>query len=228
MKKSILILCYIAGFTAVANAQKVYLQGGANLANITNDKDGNTDDRKGIYSFNAGVMGQFGLSSIIDIETGLLFTGKGAKSESNFGNGDYIKRIFNPLYVEIPVNLLVKFPLISKGSNLFVSAGPYVAMGVAGKSKYESKIGLLSSNSESKIVFNNDNPTTAQQEDASYSKIKRLDYGLNFGGGIAFKSIILKANYGLGLAKINSTETNNSADKQNKYRTLSLSVGIPL
>ena len=227
MKKSILILC-IAGIATGANAQKVYVQGGANLANITKDKAGNTDDKKALYSFNAGVMGQFGISKIVDIETGLLFTGKGAKSESNFGNGDYIKSTFNPLYIELPINLLVKFPLLTKGSNLFVSAGPYVAMGVAGKSKYESKLGPLSTNSESNIVFNNDNPTTAQQEDASYSKIKRFDYGLNFGGGVALKSIILKANYGLGLAKINSTETNNSADKQNKYRTLSLSVGIPL
>ena len=227
MKKSILIL-FIVGIAIGANAQKVYVQGGANLANITKDKAGNTDDKKALYSFNAGVMGQFGISKIVDIETGLLFTGKGAKSESNFGNGDYIKSTFNPLYIELPVNLLVKFPLLTKGSNLFVSAGPYVAMGVAGKSKYESKLGPLSTNSESNIVFNNDNPTTAQQEDASYSKIKRFDYGLNFGGGIALKSIILKANYGLGLAKINSTETNNSADKQNKYRTLSLSVGIPL
>ena len=227
MKKSILIL-FIVGIAIGANAQKVYVQGGANLANITKDKAGNTDDRKVLYSFNAGVMGQFGISKIVDIETGLLFTGKGAKSESNFGNGDYIKSTFNPLYIELPINLLVKFPLLTKGSNLFISAGPYVAMGVAGKSKYESKLGPLSTNSESNIVFNNDNPTTAQQEDASYSKIKRFDYGLNFGGGIALKSIIVKANYGLGLAKINSTETNNNADKQNKYRTLSLSVGIPL
>ena len=228
MKKSIFILLFSTGVALAGNAQKTYVQGGANLANITKDKAGNTDDRKSLYSFNVGVMGQFGISKIVDIETGLLLTGKGAKSESNFANGDYIRSTFNPLYVELPVNLLIKFPLLSKGSNLFVSAGPYVAMGVAGKSKYESKLGILSSKSESNIEFNNDDPTTAQQEDASYSKIKRFDYGLNFGGGIALKSFILKANYGLGLAKINSTETNNTDDQQNKYRTLSLSVGIPL
>ena len=226
MKK--LLLFISTGIALSVNAQKAYVQGGANLANITKDNAGNTDDRKSLISFNAGIMGQFGISKILDIETGLLFTGKGAKSESNFGNGDYIKTTFNPLYIELPLNLLVKFPLLNKGSNLFANAGPYVAMGVAGKSKYESKIGILSSNSESNIQFNNDNPTTVQQEDASYAKTKRFDYGLNFGGGIALKSFILKANYGLGLAKINSTETNNSTDKKNKYRTLSLSVGIPL
>ena len=39
---------------------------------------------------------------------------------------------------------------------------------------------------------------------------------------------LLKANYGFGLTKINSTEGNNSADDKNKYRTLSFLVGIPL
>ncbi len=228
MKKLLLIVLVSTGFTIGVNAQKVYIQGGANLANITKDNAGNTDDRKSLVSFNAGIMSQFGISKIVDIETGLIFTGKGAKSESNFANGDYTKSTFNPLFIELPVNFLLKFPLPGKGSNLFVNAGPYVAMGVAGKSKFESKIGILSTNSESNIQFNNDNPTTAQQEDASYAKIKRFDYGLNFGGGIALRSVILKANYGLGLAKINSTETNNSADQKNKYRTLSLSVGIPL
>lgn len=227
MKKSLLILFISTGVAIGLHAQKTYVLGGANIANITKDKDGNTDDRKSLVSFNAGIMGQFGISKIVDIETGLLFTGKGAKSESNFGNGDYIKTTFNPLYIELPLNLLVNFPLLSKNNKLFVHGGPYVAMGVAGKSKYESKIGILSSKSESNIQFNNDNPTTAQQEDASYAKTKRFDYGLNFGGGIALKNFILKANYGLGLAKINSTETNNTADKKNKYRTLSLSVGIP-
>lgn len=228
MKKLLLVVFISTVIALTVNAQKAYVQGGANLANITKDNAGNTDDRKSLISFNAGVMGQFGISKIVDIETGLLFTGKGAKSESTFGNGDYIKTTFNPLYIELPLNLLIKFPLLDKGSNLFVNAGPYVAMGVAGKSKYESKLGILRSNSESNIQFNNDNPTTAQQEDASYAKTKRFDYGLNFGGGIALKSLILKANYGLGLAKINSTETNNTADKKNKYRTFSLSVGISL
>ncbi len=228
MKKTGLTLLVLTSLALSANAQKAYLQGGANLANITKDNEGNTDDRKGLYTFNVGVMGSLGLSKTVDIETGLLFTGKGAKSESNFGNGDFIRTSFNPLYVELPVNLLLRFPLVDKNSNLFVHAGPYVAIGVAGKSKYDSKIGLLTTNSQSNIEFNNDDPTTSQQEDASFSKIKRFDYGLNLGGGIALKSLILKANYGLGLAKINSTETNNSADQKNKYRTISLSVGIPL
>jgi hypothetical protein len=58
--------------------------------------------------------------------------------------------------------------------------------------------------------------------------LKRLDYGVNLGAGFDFGKIILKANYGLGFAKINSTETNNSSNDKNKYRTVSISAGIPL
>ncbi|MFN0083683.1 MAG: porin family protein, partial [Ferruginibacter sp.] len=199
MKKLVIALFIMAGIFSTATAQKVYIQGGANLANITKDADGNTDDQKSLVSFNVGVMGSFGLSDILDIETGLLFTGRGQKFESVVNDNNYVKGKFNPLFIELPVNLLVKFP-VTKTSHLFVNAGPYVAVGVAGKSKVETKFLGVVANAESNIEFNNDDPTTAQQEDASYSKIKRFDYGLNFGGGVAFKSLIIKANYGLGLA----------------------------
>jgi hypothetical protein len=101
-------------------------------------------------------------------------------------------------------------------------------MGIGGKSESETNIGILHSESESDINFSNDDPFTSEQDDAAYNKLKRFDYGLNFGGGLDLHKIILKANYGLGLAKINSTESNNSVNDKNKYRTVSISVGIPL
>lgn len=227
MKKIAVSFLMVTSILTAAKAQKVYIQGGANFANISNNKNGDVENNNTLVSFNAGVMGTFGISKIIDIETGLLFTGKGSKAETVFNDNNYVKAKFNPYYIELPVNLLVKFP-IDKDAHLFINAGPYAAVGVTGKSKLETKFLGIVSKSENNIQFNNDDPTTTQQEDASYSKIKRFDYGLNFGGGIALKNLIVKANFGLGLAKINSTQTNNSDDQKNKYRTVSVSVGIPL
>jgi hypothetical protein len=122
---------------------------------------------------------------------------------------------------------VVKIPLQEK-SNVFFSAGPYAAIGIGGKSRTDSKFGPLQSASEKNIEFSNDDPFTSEQEDAGYNKLKRFDFGLNFGGGVQFGSVILKANYGLGLAKINSTQSNNNENDKNKFRTLSFSVGIPL
>ncbi|NOT92003.1 porin family protein [Ferruginibacter sp.] len=213
---------------ATANAQLFYAQGGLNLANITKTNDGQTEKNNMLASFNAGFMGRFGLSKTVDLESGLLLTGHGSKAETYFNGGaDYVKSTFNPLYVELPLNLVVTVPL-EKSSGIFFNAGPYVAIGIGGKSKTNSKFGPLTSSSSSSIKFSNDDPFTSQQDDAAYDKLKRFDYGLNLGGGFKMDNLILKVNYGFGLAKINSTESNNTANDKNKYRTLSFSVGIPL
>lgn len=209
---------------------QVYVQGGLNLANITETKNGDTEKNSVLPTFNAGIVGRFGISESFDLETGLLLTGKGSKAETYYNDGaDYIKAKFNPLYIELPLNAVVKFPLsTTTKSNIFLHGGPYAAVGIGGTSKVESKFGPLSASSSNDLKFNNDDPTTSPQEGAAYDRLKRFDYGLNFGGGIDFGKLILKANYGLGLAKINSTEENNSADDKNKFRTVSISVGIPL
>lgn len=226
--KKLLTVLLVTGMAISAKAQLFYAQGGVNLANITKNGDGDTEDNNMLTTFNVGVMGRFGISKTVDIESGLLLTGKGSKAETYFNGGtDYVKAKFNPLYVELPVNLVINIPLATS-SGLFFSAGPYAAMGVAGKSKLETKIGPLESSSSSDIKFSNDDPFTSGQDDAAYDKLKRFDFGLNAGVGLDLKSVIIKANYGLGLTKINSTESDNDADDKNKYRTLSLSVGIPL
>lgn len=226
MKQILLITAIV--LTCTATKAQTYVQGGLNLANITKTNDGQTEKNNLLTTFNAGILTRFGLSKTADIESGLLFTGHGSKAETYFNGGnDYVKSTFNPFYIEVPVNVVVKAPL-DKTTSLFFHAGPYIAMGVAGKSKTDSKIGPLTSSSSQSIKFSNDNPFTSQQDDAAYDKLKRFDFGLNLGGGFEFEHLILKLNYGFGLSKINSTESNNSVNDKNKYRTVSLSVGIPL
>ena len=226
MKKVFLTVTLITAITLSTRAQ-VYVQGGLNLANITKTNDGQTEKNNILPSFNVGILGRLELDPMFDLESGVLLTGHGSKAETYFTNSDYNKSKFNPLYIQVPLNAVVKIPL-DKGSNIFFNAGPYAAIGIGGKSKTESKIGPLVSTSEKNIQFSNDDPFTSENDDAAYNNLKRFDFGLNFGGGFQFKHLILKANYGLGLAKINSTESNNTSNDKNKYRTLSFSVGIPL
>jgi hypothetical protein len=226
MKKTCLVFAAILAFANLKS--QTYIQGGLNLANITKTNSGQTEKNNILPSFNAGILARFDLSETVDLESGLLLTGRGSKAETYFNGGaDYVKAKFNPLYVELPLNLIVKIPL-DKTSGIFFNAGPYVAVGVGGKSKTESKFGPLSSSSSSSIKFSNDDPFTSQQDDAAYNKLKRFDFGVNVGGGFQFEHLLLKVNYGLGFAKINSTESNNTVNDKNKYRTLSVSVGFPL
>lgn len=223
----------VSGVCFTASAQKIYLQGGLNLANITTNNSGHTESNKMLPTFNAGLMARLKLPGIVGIETGLLLTGRGSKTESSFPltNPDAVTHVtskFNPLYLEVPLNLILKFPL-GLGTGLYFNAGPYIAMGVGGKSKVETSGGIAgSTKSEEKIEFTNSDPFTSQQNDAAYNRLKRYDYGVNIGGGFNFKKLILKANYGIGFTKINSTSSDNSSNNKNKYRTLSFSVGIPL
>jgi len=225
--KKLLILSAMTALTVVQVNAQMYIQGGANFANITKTNDGQTEKNNILTTFNVGFMSRFGLSSIFDLESGLLLTGRGSKAETYFNGGnDYVKSTFNPLYVEVPLNAVVKLPT-GGGSHIFFHAGPYIAMGIGGRSKMESKVGPLVSTSTSAIKFSNDDPFTSQQDDAAYDKLKRFDFGVNLGGGLQFKHLILKANYGLGFSKINSTESDNEVNDKNKYRTASLSIGIP-
>lgn len=227
--KKLLAIALCVGLFTTAKSQ-VYVQGGVNFANISTSNSGATEKNNMLTTFNAGVFARSNSTEPIALEAGLLLDGRGAKANTYLTSStddNYLKTKFNPLYLELPVNLILRLPLENK-SNIFLNAGPYIAMGIAGKSKVETKFLGVVSNSTSDIKFNNDDPSTTQQEDASYDKLKRFDYGINLGAGLDLGKVIVKANYGMGFAKINSTQTNNSANDKNKYRTVSLSLGIPL
>ncbi len=228
--KKLLTLALCAGIFTTASSQ-TYVQGGVNFANITKSSAGETQDNNMLTTFNAGLMHRFNIVSVFAIETGILLDGRGSKSDrylnSSSRDDNYYKTKFNPLYLEIPLNAVIKLP-IQDNMSVFINAGPYVAMGVAGKAKTEAKILGISSSSSKNIKFSKDDPTTSAQEGAAYDKLKRFDYGLNLGAGVDLGAVLVKVNYGMGFEKINSMETDNNKNDKNKYRTLSLSLGIPL
>ena len=221
--KKLLAIALCAGIFTNAKSQ-IYVQGGVNLANISTSNSGSTEKNNMLTTFNAGIMARSNSTEQIALEAGLLLDGRGSKSES--GSGDtYYKATFNPLYLEVPVNLIIRLPLQNNKTNLFINAGPYIAMGIAGKSKVDGQLAGTHIHSSRDIDFTSADPTA---DDQAYSKLKRFDYGVNLGAGFDLGKILLKANYGLGFAKINSTQTDNSSNDKNKYRTVSISAGIPL
>lgn len=221
MKKLFAIALCVGMFTTAKS--QIYVQGGVNLANITTSTSGATQKNKMLTSFNVGVLGRSNSTGLIALETGLLLDGRGSKTEGGSGAASY-KATFNPLYLELPVNLIIRIPLLSSNSNIFINGGPYVAMGIAGKSKVDGQLGGAAIHSSRDIKFTSTDPTA---DDQAYSKLKRFDYGVNIGAGVDLGKVLLKANYGLGLAKINSTQTNNGENAKDKYRTVSISLGIP-
>jgi hypothetical protein len=224
------LLTSVVLLTTAAHAQSNFrIQAGVNLANISVTDNGRVDDGNMLASFNAGIIGDVHLGSILYFQPGVLFTGKGSKVQRGTeGSNGYFRQTFNPHYIEIPANLLLKTPL-GAGSSFFVGAGPYLGIGVGGKTKTEGQTILgVQYDSERKIKYSNDDPTTLNAEEGTgFGIVKRFDYGLNGTVGIEGKSIVLGVNYGLGLAKLQSG-SNNSEDNNNKNRVVSISLGFKL
>src|SRR5690606_5404269 len=130
----------------------------------------------------------------------------------------YQKITFNPQYLEIPVNLVFKTP--TGNAKFFAGAGPYVAMGVGGRFK---GTGLFEF--DEKIKYSDDDPLTSEEEGAGAFRVKRFDYGLNGTIGIEASNLVISANYGLGLAKLQSG-TDSEDDQNNKHRVLSFTLGF--
>lgn len=217
-----------AGIASVsAQKSSVMLKGGLNMANVSIAKDGSIDDAKTLVSFHAGLQGDIQIVPFLSLQPGIFFTGKGSKTQSgNTTDATYYRATSNPMYIEVPVNVVVKVPM-GGDSKFFVGAGPYVAMGIAGKRKAEGKIFGVAFNSNEKIEFSNDDPTTSGEEGAGFGIIRRFDYGLNGTIGFEGEKALFSVNYGLGLAKLQSG-SNSSADENNKHRVLSFTVGFRL
>jgi hypothetical protein len=233
MKKALLVLL-CGSAVLIANAQKdspkssFIIKGGLNSANVSVTSNGRVEDANSLKSFHVGFVGDLYLAKILSFQPGLLFTGKGTKSEAGqSSDANYYKATTNPMYLEIPANLVFKIPLAAN-AKIYAGAGPYLAVGVAGKNKSEGKVGGVAFESNSNIKWSNDDPTTLNYEEgAGFGILKRFDYGLNGLAGVEFDKLLLGVGYGYGLAKLQSG-SNSSADENNKNRVWSFSIGYRL
>lgn len=221
------IALFILFLTVSFSAQSQTIRAGVNAANISITNDGDVDESKMYGSFQVGITGDIKLAPVLYLQPGLLFTGKGARSQSGkTTDATYYRATTNPFYIEVPLNLVFKTP--TKAVQFFAGAGPYLAIGMAGKNKVEGKFLNVAFNNEEKIKWSNDDPGTGDYEEgAGYGILKRFDYGLNLLTGIETKNIVLGLGYGHGLAKLQSG-SNSSADDKNKHRVLSLTLGFKL
>jgi hypothetical protein len=216
-----------AAIAGSATGQKAYLRAGVNLANVSITNDGDIDEAKMLTSFQVGLIGNVYIAPFMSFQPGIVFTGKGSKTQSgNTTDATYFRATSNPYYIEIPASFVFKTP--TGPIKFFGGAGPYIAIGVGGKNTTDGKLLGTTFHSEKSIEWSNDDPSTLNYEEgAGYGIMKRFDYGLNGTAGIETKKVVLSVNYGYGLAKLQSG-SNSSADDKNKHRVLSFTLGIKL
>ncbi len=191
------------------------LRSGINLA--TMEVNGLVEEAKLKFNTSYLIGGMVGveISDNFGIESGLLLSGKGTKLAGTFTDfGDTVKlsQKISLLYLEVPFNVLFKKDIGSAQVQIF--AGPYFAYGVAGE--IEGKIeapGTLTEKEKRDLVF-------GMSEDSDF---KPFDGGLNFGLGIEFSHILLRAQYGLGIVDLNPR--NSFSNERISNKVIGISIG---
>lgn len=197
-------------------AQSVTLKGGLNMADmvITEEAEDITEDFKMNPGFHLGILTEFQLGNGFSFEPGLLLMTKGTRAEEEETYqgivGKYEAKI-NLYYLDIPLNL--KLSADAGSAKIFGTFGPYIGMGLSGKSKF---------------TYSENGDSETEEEDIEWGKnndLLRLDWGLGAGAGIEFGKLQLGVSYALGLANIAAdSEEDNTA----KNRVLSISVGYKI
>jgi len=227
-KKIILSFAALAiSFGAMSQA-RVGIKGGWNSSSISVDNDGSVDKDKSLSGYHIGVIADFPLvPQILSLQPGVFYSTKGSKLRS--GDKDNPASVYRtyttrPSYIEVPINFVGKIP-VGQDTRLFAGIGPYFAFGVAGKNKVSSSLGGVTTTSETNIKWDDDTPFNDGDANQGFDKYKRFDYGGQLMLGAEIHGLILSAQYGVGLAKINSGSSDSNNDK-NKNRVFSLSAGF--
>lgn len=220
-KKLLLLFVFLLVGSCVFAQVRVGVKAGLNLADMKyepEDETNGTPDANSLPSFNAGFIVDVPLIQGLALQPGLMVSGKGSKVEYTTNNlGNYTTTI-NPIYLEVPVNILFK-PQIGAGTRLYFGAGPYFAVGIAGKQKFTFEGAPIIGDGYTghQLKFGN----------SSDDDLKATDVGAQVLAGFEFsKGLLVGAQYGIGFTNI--APDNNSSNNKSKIlrnKVLSFSVG---
>lgn len=173
---------------------------GINLSNASMNTDGVEPMKKqAIPGYVIGLTGEYALSTHFFLSSEVLLLSKGFKLN---GIGKWIstgethwKQTIHMHYLQLPLMATTKFKILNDAPPVLLQAGPYIAYGIAGKTKVENKyVGLSKPNdSEKYSTFGNDG-------------FQRFDCGFTFRLGTEFKRYAIVANLDWGLRNINSNK----------------------
>lgn len=213
MKKYSMIIL-ISLFSLNTMAQSFVLRGGFNLASIkiSDADDDQTMNTKSHTGFNFGAFADFPINDFLSVETGLAFTKKGVNMVLEEDGYSFTNKV-NLNYLSIPIALRAKKEL-GDNTSLYGSFGPYLAFGLSGKTKMTMEYQGQTEEGDSESIIWGSDPDEAQ--------LKRFDFGLTFGAGVEFNSILLGLSYDLGLSNISAYQEDGAGLKN---RVFSINVG---
>lgn len=179
MKQKFTVLCVMLFILANLNAQRVGVKAGLNLGQAVYEVEGLGITTSNLAGLQAGIVGEMSFTEKIHINSGLLYTLKGA--ELSFLGVDID---FPMSFLELPLNVAYKHDLGT--AKVYALSGPYVALGLSAKSR--------SGDNVDDIEFGSDG-----------DELKRFDFGFNFGVGIEIERAQAGVSYGLGVTNLSNS-----------------------
>lgn len=144
---------------------------GMNISSYSGD-----DDLSSKVGFKMGGGFEYGFTDIWSLQPSLFISTKGAKED---------EVTMNAVYLELPVMAVARIK-VADNTNIVISAGPYLAYGVGGKTSAKSEGVKVSVDTFGNDVIN----------------LNRFDAGLGFGVAAEFGKIIVGLDGQFGLAEV--------------------------
>lgn len=202
MKKiKLSLVIALLGMVSLVGAQNTSfsIKGGLNMSNFYGDE---LSDKNMKTGFHIGVGADFEFAPNMAIQSGLLFTSKGAKYTTDLVSTELNA---NANFLQLPLHFAYKIDVMP-GTRVVLHAGPYVAYGIGGKT---------SAGNVEVDTFKDDAFLDV------LNGLKPFDAGIGLGVGAEFGSILLDLGWDMGLTNL-SRVNGYDVKTQNAY----LSVGF--
>lgn len=237
--KKLFILLTVLGMTAFSfqgySQTNFGIKAGLNINNINQDFEESVWewDTKMKAGFHIGPTVDIALSDQLGLQTGLFYTSKGFSDDLDEKyDSDLVAEVYGYKrtrfnYFEIPVNFAFKI------DEFQIFAGPYLAIGVGGKSAVNINV-VYENGSTISIdgvadyipVFGDIDPADLDNDEIAFNA---LDFGLNFGLGYKVGPMLLNVGYSLGLGNITTGMKDSEldpADYKMSNRVIKVSVSF--
>lgn len=113
------------------------VRGALNISNLTASGNGHSTNADPKVGFNIAGLADIQLSRSFYLQTGAMFSSKGAKVDDiAVDGGGYVDASMTAMYIQLPLYCVYKAELPNSYNKLNVAFGPYFAYGVAGKTSY--------------------------------------------------------------------------------------------
>lgn len=210
--KAALLLLFISFSIQSFPQFRVGVKAGLNLTNVRQNftDSGSEWDTKPRALFSVGPCADIGFGRFLSLQPGLLLSAKGFSAdvvkvwEASSGYDRY-----TIYYLEVPIHLAVKLKMFQ------VYTGPYLAVGLTGKNKWDMDFnGDKDSGIESIPLGSSWNSSTSD----AYVAATRFDYGWDLGVGCKLGPILINTGLELGLANITPDDTSDSSYDRSEWK----------